>query len=145
MTIITKAELNPVILISISLFKASRLSVTTAIESPKERTILSRIFICRKKTSVQAKPGRKKTSMNPRIALRTDNCSRKGKANSNKPLILSSRPLMESLSLVSAITRGMTIHYTLFGRGFDNRHYFSIEIDPRKMKYLVGDGWNDLL
>jgi hypothetical protein len=56
---ITKRELKPVILISATLFKKRRLRVTTATDSPKERAILSMIFICLKKTSIQAKPSRK--------------------------------------------------------------------------------------
>jgi len=86
-TIIMRIELNPVILIPTSRFKEIRLSVTIAIDSPKERAILSMIFICLKKTSVQVKPGRKKTSMNPRSALMIDRRSRRGKANSNSCLI----------------------------------------------------------
>ena len=84
---ITKTELNPVILTPTNRFKERRLSVTTAIDSPRERATLSMTFICLKKTSVQAKPGRKKTSMNPRSALRTERCSRKGKTKSNSCLI----------------------------------------------------------
>jgi len=69
-----------------SLFRRRRLRVTIAMDSPKERTILSMIFICLKKTSVQAKPGRKNTNMNPRSALTMGSRSKKGKANSNNSL-----------------------------------------------------------
>jgi hypothetical protein len=44
-------------------------------------------FICLKKTSVQAKPGKKNTIMNPSIALMTGKRSRKGKAKPNSSLI----------------------------------------------------------
>jgi hypothetical protein len=62
-----------------SLFKTRMLSVTTAMDKPKERTILSRTSICLKKTSVQAKPGTKNTKMKPRIPLMTDKDSKKEK------------------------------------------------------------------
>jgi len=78
---ITSTELSTVILMPMSLFKERILSVTTAIDKPKERATLSRAFICLKKTSVQAKPGRKNINMNPRIALMIGKGSRKGKAN----------------------------------------------------------------
>ena len=81
-----RTELNPVIQIPISLFRKRRLIVTTAMDSPKERMILSMTLTCLKKTSVQAKPGTKKTNMNPRSALRMGSRSRKGKANSNSSL-----------------------------------------------------------
>lgn len=81
------AELNPVILIPASLFREKRLSVTIAMDVPKERAILSRTFICLKKTKVQVKPGRKNTRMNPSIALRMDKRSRMGKANPKSSLI----------------------------------------------------------
>ena len=63
------------------------LSVTKAIESPKERAILSMTFICLKKTSVQAKPGKTKTITDPSTALRTGKRARKGKRDSNISLI----------------------------------------------------------
>jgi len=66
---IIKTELTAVILIPISLFKAKMLRVTRAIDKPKDRAILSKTFICLKKTSVQAKPGRKNTKTRPRIPL----------------------------------------------------------------------------
>ena len=91
MTIITRTEFVPEILRPISLFKARRISVTTAIDNPTERTILSMIFSRSKKTSVQAKPGRKKTSINPSPALIMENRSKKGKVKSTIPLICSSR------------------------------------------------------
>jgi len=86
-TTITRAELNPVILTPITIFAKRILRVTIAIDRPKERTTLSITFICRKKTKVQAKPGRKNTNRNPSIALRMSTCSRIGKANSKIPLI----------------------------------------------------------
>jgi len=57
--IIIRIEFNPVILTPISIFREKILSVTTAMDNPKERTILSMTFICLrlKNTSVQAKPG----------------------------------------------------------------------------------------
>ena len=69
-------------LIPISLFKERMLSVTIAIDSPKERAALSRAFIRLKKTSVQVKPGRKNTNMNPRIALMMGKGSRRERTNS---------------------------------------------------------------
>jgi len=86
-TIITKTELNPVILIPINIFREKILSVTTAIDSPKERTILSMTFICLKKTNVQAKPGTKNTSMKPRAALIMGTLLRKGRAKAKISLI----------------------------------------------------------
>ena len=62
-----------------SLFKTRMLSVTTAIDKPKERAILSRTFTCLKKTRVQAKPGIKNTKMKPRIPLMTGKDSTKEK------------------------------------------------------------------
>jgi len=67
--IIISTELTPVILTPISLFKTKMLRVTRAIDKPTDRAILSAIFICLKKTSVQAKPGRKNIKMIPRIPL----------------------------------------------------------------------------
>jgi len=49
-------------------FMTMTLSVTIAIESPKDRAILSRWWSFRKKTNVQAKPGRKKTMTKPSAA-----------------------------------------------------------------------------
>ncbi len=92
--IIIRTELSPVILIPTTWFRETRLSVTTAIDSPKERATLSIIFSCLKKTSVQVKPGRKKTSIIPRSALMIGKRSRRGKANSNSSLIESSRTLL---------------------------------------------------
>ena len=86
-TTITRRELTPVMLTASSTLRARRLSVTTAMDRPKERAILSITFICLKKTSVQAKPGRKKTRTNPRIALITGKRSKKGNTNSNICLI----------------------------------------------------------
>jgi hypothetical protein len=86
-TIIIRRELRPVTLTPSSKFRARMLSVTTAMDKARERTILSMRFICLKKTSVQAKPGRKKTRINPRNALMMGKRSRKGRANSNICLI----------------------------------------------------------
>ncbi len=94
---IIRTELNPVI-ITPALFKERMLRVTTAMDSPKERAILSMIFICLKKTSVQAKPGRKKTSTNPRSALMKDKRSRNGRANSENSLI----GVNQSMSYISS-------------------------------------------
>ena len=85
--IITRTELNPVILIPISIFRRKILSVTTAMDSPKERAILSMIFICLKKTKVQTKPGTKNTNMNPTTALIVEKGSRGRRANLNSSLI----------------------------------------------------------
>ena len=82
-TIIIRMELNPVILILSSTFRVRILSVTRAMDKPKESAILSMILTRLKKTSVQAKPGAKKTNINPRIALTMGMRSRKGKTNSN--------------------------------------------------------------
>jgi hypothetical protein len=76
---IISKELKPVILTPTRTFRARILSVTTAIESPTERTSLSSRLICRKKTSVQAKPGRKNISTMPRIALTPGRDSSSGK------------------------------------------------------------------
>jgi len=99
----TRTELNPVILSPISLFKERRLSVTIAIESPKERATLSTIFICLKKTSVQAKPGRKNTSIIPKSALIMDKDPNKEKPNSKSSLIedIQSMPYIPSQSTFS--------------------------------------------
>ena len=97
-TMIIRTELNPVILTPISLFKENMLSVTTAIDSPKERASLSMILICLKKTSVQAKPGKKKTNINPRSALMKDRRSRKGITNSKSSLI----EVSQSMPYISA-------------------------------------------
>jgi hypothetical protein len=85
--IIIRREFKPVMLIPSSTFKARILSVTTAMDKPKEGAILSMRFICLKKTSVQAKPGKNKTMIHPRSALMTGKRSTKGKANSNIALI----------------------------------------------------------
>jgi len=69
MTMIISTELKPVILMPRSLFETMMLSVTTAIDKAKDRAILSRTFICLKKTSVQIKPGMNNTRMKPRIPL----------------------------------------------------------------------------
>jgi len=84
---ITMAELKPVILIPINLFKRRRLSVTTTMDRAKEKVTLSKTFICLKKIRVQANPGRKNTNIKPSIALMMGKRSRKGKTNSKSSLI----------------------------------------------------------
>jgi len=84
---ITKAALNQVILRPISLLMKRRLSVTTTIDNAKERVTLSMTLIFLKKTIVQAKPGRKKTSIKPSIALIMDNGPGEAKANPKSSLI----------------------------------------------------------
>lgn len=84
--IITKA-LNPVILTPNKTFAKRTLSVTIAIERPKDRAILSITFICLKKIRVQANPGNKNTNMKPIIALIKGTLSRIGRANPNSSLI----------------------------------------------------------
>jgi len=80
---IISTELNPVILTPNNTFRTRILSVTTAMDRPRERAILSITFICLplKNTSVQAKPGRKKTNVIPSIALRMGKRSSKGKTS----------------------------------------------------------------
>jgi hypothetical protein len=51
-----------------------------------ERVILSRNLNCLKKIKLQAKPGRKKTSATPRIALTIGTLSRNGRINPNSSL-----------------------------------------------------------
>lgn len=103
MTTITRAELNPVILRPSSLLTKRRLSVTTTIDSAKERVALSITFIRRKKTKVQVKPGRKKTNMKPSIALTMDKGPGEAKANPKSSVIgdRQSTPYLPSLSLFS--------------------------------------------
>ena len=86
-TMIISTELSPVMLIPKSRFKVRILSVTRAIDRPKARTTLSKALICLKKTSVQAKPGRKNTNVKPRIALMAGTDSRKGRPKSNNCLM----------------------------------------------------------
>ena len=81
-----RAELKPVILTPASRLTEKRLSVTTTMDSPKEITTRSRTFICLKKTSVQAKPGRNRTRAKPSMALITGTCSRRGKTNPTSSL-----------------------------------------------------------
>jgi len=75
--IIVKSELKPVILIPSKIFRENILSVTSAIDRPNDKAILSIISTFLKKTIVQAKPGKKNTKMNPIVALREDTSSRK--------------------------------------------------------------------
>jgi hypothetical protein len=82
-TIIIRRELAPVIIIPNSTCRTMMLSVTVAIDRPKERAILSTIFTRLKKTSVQAKPGTKNTMINPRIALMVGRRSAKGITDSS--------------------------------------------------------------
>ncbi len=63
------------------------LSVTTAIDRPKDSATLSRIFTCLKKTSVQAKPGTKNTKMKPRIPLMAGKEATKDKIDPKNSLI----------------------------------------------------------
>jgi len=82
-TIMVRRELVPLILSPNSKCRAIMLSVTTAMDMPKERATLSRILKRLKKTNVQAKPGTKNTSINPRIALMVGRRSAKGITDSN--------------------------------------------------------------
>jgi len=72
----TMMEVNAVIGIFRSTLRAMTLRVTMAIDRPKERAILSMKATSLKKTSVQQKPGREKTRINPAIARKVDNGSR---------------------------------------------------------------------
>ena len=105
MAIIARTALDPVIFIPISLFRARILSVTAAIDKPKERASLSTRFICLplKNTSVQAKPGKRNTSMKPRTPLMAGMLSRKGTADPMTSLIPASQstPYASSLSIPS--------------------------------------------
>ena len=98
-TVIVSRELSPVILIPSSTFRARILSVTKAMDKPKERTILSMTFTCLKKISVQAKPGRKNTRMNPIVALRKDISSRKVRINCKICLITDSTSIFTTQNL----------------------------------------------
>ena len=71
----------------INLFMEKMLIVMTTIDSAKEKATLSMMFICLKKTRVQANPGRKNTNRKPSIALMMGKRSRKGKMNSKSSLI----------------------------------------------------------
>ena len=84
---IIRTELNPITLAPVSLVTKRRISVTTTIDSAKDRRILSKTFICLKKTRVQAKPGRKNTKMKPSIALMTGKRSRNGETDPKSYLI----------------------------------------------------------
>ena len=64
-----RRELVPFILSPNRTCRTIMLSVTAAMDMPKERAILSMILSRVKKTKVQAKPGTKNTSINPKIAL----------------------------------------------------------------------------
>jgi hypothetical protein len=86
-TVITiKIELDPLILIPASIFRERRLSITTAMDSPTERTTLSLTFIRLKKTSVQAKPGKKNINIKAKSALTMDKPSRVEEVDSSIPL-----------------------------------------------------------
>jgi hypothetical protein len=80
-------ELSPLILIPISWFKTRMLSVTIAIDRPKDNATLSKIFTRRKKTSVQVKPGTKNTKMKPKIPLMAGKASPKDKIDLKNSLI----------------------------------------------------------
>ena len=75
--IITSALL-PVMRIPSSMLVAIIPSVTRAIDRPMARAIRSMMVSCLKKTNVQAKPGKKKTSITPSIALTADRLSISG-------------------------------------------------------------------
>ena len=107
MTIIVRTALVPVILIPISLFRAKILSVTVAIDRPKERASLSIMFICLllKNTIVQAKPGRKNTSMKPKVALMAGTLSRKGRAEPMISLNPDRKPITYSLPLIRGLDK----------------------------------------
>jgi len=81
MTVIIRRELRAVMLTLNSTFRTKMLSITTTMDKPKERAILSNNFIFLKKTRLQAKPGSKKTRINPRSTLRIGKRSKKGRIN----------------------------------------------------------------
>jgi hypothetical protein len=83
-----RRELVPLILSPNSKCRAIMLSVTTAMDMPKERAILSRILKRLKKTNVQAKPGTKNTSINPRIALMVGRRSAQGITELSSSMLL---------------------------------------------------------
>ncbi len=83
-TMITSRALAPLIFICSVIFSPMILSVTSAIDSPIDNATLSRTVMFRKMTSVQAKPGRKNTSINPMIALRAGTLSMNGMKELNK-------------------------------------------------------------
>ncbi len=80
------SEVEPVIFMPKRTCNTRTPSVTMAIDSPIERTILSMTLTLLKKTNVQAKPGRKKTTTNPIIPRSTGNCWAKGTAKSRSSL-----------------------------------------------------------
>ena len=84
---IIRTELSPVILAPLSFVTKRRLSVTTTMDSAKDRGILSKAFICLKKMRLHAKPDRKNTNMKPNIALMTGKRSKNGKTNPKSSLI----------------------------------------------------------
>jgi len=83
---ITRVELNQVILSPISLLMKRKLSVTATIDRAKEKVTLSMTLVFLKKTIVQTKPGRKNTNMKPSIALIMDKGPREAKANPKSSL-----------------------------------------------------------
>ncbi len=98
---ITMRLLNRVILIPKTIFKNMIMSVTRAIDKPMDKAILSTIFKFLKNTSDQAKPGRKKTSRNPPIPLRTARNDKRGEAIPNRLLKSSRRELRNSIYSVA--------------------------------------------
>jgi len=78
-----RKEFRPLILTPKSKFRAHTARVTRAMDRPADSTTLSITATRRKKTSVQAKPGRKKTSRNPRDALRNGTGSSRGREKSS--------------------------------------------------------------
>ena len=61
--------------------------MTTTIDRARERVTLSIAFIRLKKTMVQAKPGRKKTSIKPSIALTMDKGTEEATASPKNSVI----------------------------------------------------------
>jgi len=90
----TTREWKVVIFIPKSTFGAMMLRVTLAIDSPKERAALSTGWSFLKKMNVQAKPGRKKTMIKPRIARMMGRRSRRGRAKPNICLNGSSQSIL---------------------------------------------------
>jgi hypothetical protein len=98
-TIIVSSELKPVILIPNNTLRDKILSVTSAIDKPNDKAILSTIPTRLKKTSVQANPGKKNTRMNPIVALRKDISSRKVRINCKICLITDSTSIFTTQNL----------------------------------------------
>lgn len=99
MTKIVSKVFRPVILTPKSKLRVHTTRVTRAMDSPKDNTTLSITVSCPKKTSVQAKPGRKKTSRNPRNALRNGTCSSKGREKSSACFIMFNKSMCFSTTV----------------------------------------------